>query len=135
MVNKLETMRKQIEDERKRSANDAATVAALDSMNDRMLDIELRLVSKSDLLSDDKYYVEAYKVYLNLIWLAGEVGNGAGDVAGGADFRPTDASLAVLADIEKELSAAKAAFDKLMSEDVPNFNKTMAGKVEAIATK
>ena len=37
--------------------------------------------------SDDKYFQQAYRVYMNLIWLNGEVGPGAGDVAGGADFR------------------------------------------------
>ncbi len=135
MINKLETMRKQIEDQKKRAANDGAVISSLGDMDAKMLDVELRLLSKSDLMSDDKYYVEAYKVYLNLIWLSGEVGAGAGDVAGGADSRPTDASLAWLADIEKDLGAAKAAFDKLLQEDIPAFNRTMAGKVDAIATR
>jgi hypothetical protein len=31
--------------------------------------------------SDDKYFIEAYKVYFHLIWL-----NGQGDVAGSADY-------------------------------------------------
>ena len=44
---------------------------------------------------------------MNLLWLSGEIGSGAGDVAGGADFRPTDASLQVLATIEKDLAAAR----------------------------
>jgi len=94
--------------------------------------VELRLLTRSDLNSDDKYYVEAYKVYLNLIWLAGEVGTGAGDVAGGADSRPTDTSLEVLAAIEKDLEAAKAEYTKVMTEDVPAFNKAMSGKVNAL---
>ncbi len=53
----------------------------------------------------------AYKVYMNLIWLNGVVNSGAGDVAGGADYRPTDASVAVLEQIEKDLAAAKAEFE------------------------
>ena len=46
--------------------------------------------------SDDKYFQQAYRVYMNLIWLNGEVGPGAGDVAGGADFPPTDTSVSGL---------------------------------------
>ena len=34
-----------------------------------MFDVELKLLSQSDMNSDDKYYVEPYKVYMNLIWL------------------------------------------------------------------
>jgi hypothetical protein len=133
MINRLEIMRKQIEDQRKAAAGKADVIAALDDLNRKMLEVELLLVSRSDLMSDDKYYVEAYKVYMNLVWLSGEVGNGAGDVAGGAEYRPTDASLAVLAEIERDLAAAKAAFTKLMEVDVPAFNKTNAGKIATIA--
>jgi hypothetical protein len=133
MINRLEVMRRQIEDQRKAAAGKSDVIAALDELDRKMLDVELQLVSKSDLMSDDKYYVEAYKVYMNLVWLSGEVGNGAGDVAGGADFRPTDASLAVLAEIERDLAAAKAAYTKLMEVDVPAFNKTNAGKIATIA--
>ena len=43
--------------------------------------------------SDDKYFVEASGVYLDLMWLNAEVGTGGGDVAGGADFAPTEAQL------------------------------------------
>jgi len=73
----------------------------------------MRLLSRTDLHSDDKWYVEAYKVYMNLVWLNGVVGSGAGDVAGGAEYRPTDASAAVLELIEKDLTAAKGEFDRL----------------------
>ena len=40
-----------------------------------------------DLHSDDKWFVGTYRTYLSLLWLAGEIGGGAGDVAGGADWR------------------------------------------------
>ena len=88
--------------------------------------------SRTDLHSDDKWYVEKYKVYMNLVWLSGEVGTGAGDVAGGADYRPTDAQVAVLAEIEKDLAAAMAAFTKLLETDVKAFNELMAGKIQVI---
>ena len=48
--------------------------------------------------------MQAYKVYSNLIWLNGAVGTGAGDEAGGADYRPTDTQVAVLETIEKDLA-------------------------------
>jgi photosystem II stability/assembly factor-like uncharacterized protein len=133
MVNKLETMRKQIEDQRKANAGKADLDGALADLDKKMLNVELQLVSRSDLTSDDKYYVEPYKVYLNLVWLAQQVGNGGGDVAGGAEFPPTDADVAVLGVIEKDLETAKADYKKLMEVDVPAFNKQMAGKIATIA--
>jgi photosystem II stability/assembly factor-like uncharacterized protein len=132
MINKLEIVRKQIEDQRKAGTASADVSSALNGLDAKLLGVELRLVTKSDLNSDDKYYVEAYKVYLNLVWLAGEVGTGAGDVAGGADSRPTDTSLEVLAQFESDLNAAKAEYTRVMTEDVPAFNKAMSGKVNAL---
>ena len=133
MINRLETLRKQLEDQRAKSAGDNSTIAAIDAMDKKLLDVELKLLSRTDLHSDDKWYVESYKIYMNLVWLAGEVGTGAGDVAGGADSRPTDASLAVLAMLEKELAAAKAAYDRVMREDVPAYNASASGKVTPIS--
>ena len=130
-----EGLRKQIEDQRKANAGKADVLASLDALDHKMLDVELRLVSHSDLNSDDKYYVERYRVYMNLIWLSGEVGSGAGDVAGGADQRPTDASMATLGEIERELGAAKAAYERLLRDDVPAFNKMNAGKIANIAVR
>jgi hypothetical protein len=129
MINKLEIVRKQIEDQRKAPATTADISSSLTQLDSKLLGVELRLLSRTDMNSDDKYFVEAYKVYMNLIWLSGEVGLGAGDVAGGADSRPTDTSMQVLAAIEADLAAAKAEYTKVMSEDVPAFNKAMSGKV------
>ena len=64
---------------------------------------------------------------MNLVWLSGVVGSGAGDVQGGADFRPTDASLQVLDMIERDLAAATSAFTTLVEKDVPAFNRTFKG--------
>jgi len=133
MINRLEVMRKQVEDQRAAHAGDSGVERSLADLDAKMLDVELRLLSRTDLHSDDKWYVEPYKVYMNLIWLSGEVGSGAGDVAGGADYRPTDASMAVLAEIERDLAAAKTAFTTLMQQDVPAFNGAMKGKLPAIS--
>jgi hypothetical protein len=106
----------------------ADLLKSVDEMDKKMQDVEYKLISKSDRTSDDKYYVEAYKLYLNFIWLNGEVGTGAGDVAGGADFRPTEASLGVLEMLETELAKAQADYRNLMEKEVPAFNRLVAEK-------
>jgi photosystem II stability/assembly factor-like uncharacterized protein len=128
MINRIEVMRKQIEDLARTHRGKPEIENALKELDAKMMDVELLLLSRTDLHSDDKWYVEAYKIYMNLIWLNGVVGTGAGDVAGGADARPTDASVAVLEMIEKDLAAAKQAFAHLMNNEVPAFNRAMAGK-------
>ena len=44
--------------------------------------MEYQLITRADALSDDKYFQTAYALYQNFIWLNGEMGTGAGDVAG-----------------------------------------------------
>ncbi len=132
IANKLEIMRKQIEDQLAANKGKTDVESALQALDKRMLDVELQLLSRADLHSDDKYFMEAYKVYLNLLWLSGAVGSGAGDEAGGADYRPTDAQLQVLDLIEKDLAKAAADYKVLMEKDVPAFNQSMAGKVPPI---
>ena len=121
--------RKQIEDQVKANAAKPAIVKALTDLNKTILDVELKLVSRSEMLSDDKYFPEAYKVYMNLIWLSGGVGQGASDEAGSIDYKPTDTQMQVLdGRSRQELAAAKAGFEKLLSTDIPAFNKAMAGR-------
>jgi hypothetical protein len=132
MVNRMEIWRKQIEDQLNANAAKADVVKALNNLNKAVLDVELKLVSRSEMLSDDKYFPEAYKVYMNLIWLSGGVGMGASDEAGSIDYRPTETQMQVLQVIEKDLAAAKAGFDRLMSSTLPAFNKAMSGKVPTI---
>jgi photosystem II stability/assembly factor-like uncharacterized protein len=132
MVNKMERWRKQIEDQVKASAARPAVVKSLKNLDTAIWDVEVKLVSRSEIHSDDKYFPEAYKVYMNLIWLSGGVGQGASDEAGSIDYKPTDTQMQVLDVIEKELASAKAGFDKLQATDIPAFNKAMAGKVAEI---
>ena len=132
MVNKMELWRKQIEDQVKANAAKPAIVKSLKDLDKAIWDVEVKLVSRSEIHSDDKYFPEAYKVYMNLIWLSGGVGQGASDEAGSIDYKPTDTQMQVLDVIEKELASAKAGFDKLVGTDLPAFNKLMAGKVPAI---
>ena len=132
MVNRMEIWRKQIEDQIKANAAKPAVVKSLKDLDKAIWDVEMKLVSRSEIHSDDKYFPEAYKVYMNLIWLSGGVGQGASDEAGSIDYKPTDTQMQVLDVIEQELASAKAGFDRLQSTDIPAFNKTMAGKVPPI---
>jgi hypothetical protein len=132
MINRIEKMREQVEQQIAGSSGDAAN--ALRSLDSTMLSVEHQLVARANLQSDDKFYVSRPAIYMQLLWLSGEVGLGAGDVAGGADYRPTDESLAWLKELEAALSSTKADFTKLVGQDVPAFNQRMQGKVKPIAT-
>ena len=104
----------------------AELLKTVEEMDKKLQAVEYKLVSPSEVNSDDKYYVEAYKVYLNLIWLNAEVGNGGGDVFGGTDFRPTDTSLDLLKTLEGEMNTAVEEYQKLIQQDLPAFNHTLA---------
>ena len=132
MVNKMEVWRRQIENQMKANASKPAMAKALADLDKKIWDVESKLVSRSEIHSDDKYFPEAYKVYMNLIWLSGGVGQGASDEAGSIDYKPTDTQMRVLDVIEKDLASAKGAYDKLMSADLPTFNKSMSGKLKEI---
>jgi len=106
-----------------------ALLNQIGEMEKKLYAVETRLLEPAQMTSDDKYFQQAYRVYMNLIWLNGEVGPGAGDVAGGADFPPTDTSVGVLETIEKDLGSAKAEYKTLMERDVPAFNRAVAGTI------
>jgi hypothetical protein len=132
MINRIEKMREQVERQLASSSGDAA--AALRSIDSAMLGVEHQLIARANLQSDDKFYVETPAIYMQLLWLSGEVGLGAGDVAGGADYKPTDESLEWVKTLESALAAAKADFTKLVGQEVPAFNQRMQGKIKPIAT-
>ncbi len=131
IVNHIEIMRKQLEvlqaSSRGVSGREDISKAALD-LNLKMQAVEEKLLERAQWTSDDKYFQQAYRVYMNLIWLNGEVGPGAGDVAGGADFRPTDTSLELLAELEQKLAGSKAEYESLLSTEVAAFNRMMTEK-------
>lgn len=134
MINRLEIMRKQIEDPiaTHDGEDNGEVVRALEELDGKMMDVELQLLSRTDIHSDDKWYVESYKVYMQLIWLNAEVGLGAGDVQGGAAYRPTDAAVEWFRTVEDELAAARAAFERIIEMELPAFNEAMAGRIPAI---
>src|SRR5262249_40887000 len=128
---KAEEKKKEATDSKqvKSEANpDPELLKAVEAMDQKMQDVEYKFISRADALSDDKYYSVSEKVYLKLIWLNGEVGTGAGDVAGGVDNPPTDSAAAVLETIEKELSEAQSAYRELLEKEVPVFNRSLLDK-------
>jgi photosystem II stability/assembly factor-like uncharacterized protein len=103
----------------------AELLKTAEDFDKKLLAIENRFVSPSLLNSDDKYFVEPYRVYLNLIWLNAEVGTGGGDVAGGADFAPTDTQMQLLQAYESEISAVDADYQRVMKDDLPTLNRAL----------
>jgi hypothetical protein len=128
MVNQLELWRKQIEDQKKAKASDAGAVNVLGELDKVLWDTEMQLVSRSEIHSDDKYFPEAYKVYMNLIWLNGAVGQGASDEAGGVDWKPTDVQFQMTTMIEGQIAKAKLEMDKYKATTIPAFNAANAAK-------
>jgi photosystem II stability/assembly factor-like uncharacterized protein len=132
MINSIEVMRKQLEDVQKAYRDDASKASLLKQvveMDKKLLEVETKLLEPAQMTSDDKYFQQAYRVYMNLIWLNGEVGPGAGDVSGGADFAPTDTSVSLVETIEKDLNAARSDYNRMMEQDVPAFNRAVAGSM------
>ena len=103
----------------------AELLKGAEDLDKKLSAVEYELVSPSLLNSDDKYFVESYKVYLNLIWLNAEVGTGGADVAGGADFAPTDTQLELLKTFEADMEAADADYQRVMKEDLPALNRNL----------
>ncbi len=136
MVNAIEIMRKQLEDMRKAFVGDpskAAQLKQIDEMDRKLYDTEAKILEPAQMTSDDKYFQQAYRIYMNLIWLNGEVGPGAGDVAGGSDFPPTDTSVGVMEGLEKDLTTVKTDYRRLMEQDVPAFNRSVAAGMTPLA--
>jgi hypothetical protein len=133
-INRIEIMREQVEKLRKDNASNKAIDTQLADIYKKMFDTELHYLSNTEMHSDDKWYVEKYKLYLNLVWQLGEVGGGASDVAGGVAYGPTSAQLNAYEDHLREIQAAQTAFTKLMA-DVDAFNKANTGKLPALSDK
>jgi len=126
MVNAMERWRKQIEDQLKTHAS-GATADALRRLDAQILDVENQLVSPEARLSDDKQYSTPFRMYWNLRWLAGRVGQGIQNTAGGSDYEPTVVQRDNFAKLQAKLAATRAAFENLKTTIVPAFNRDMRG--------
>jgi photosystem II stability/assembly factor-like uncharacterized protein len=108
--------------------HNADLLKATENLDEKLQTVEHKFVSPALANSDDKYYSESYKLYLNLIWLNAEVGTGGGDVAGGADFAPTDTQLELLKTYGSEMTGAEADYQKIIKTDLPGFNRFLADR-------
>ena len=96
-----------------------------EAMSKKLMAIETQLASEALLNSDDKYFVEPYQLYLNLMWLNADVGTGGGDVLGGADNAPTDNQLQLLNQYESQFAGVQAQYQKLVKDDLPALNRAL----------
>ena len=55
-----------------------------------------------------------------------EVGTGGGDVAGGADFAPTEAQLNTLGTLEAEMASVEAELNRILEQDLPALDQALA---------
>ncbi len=108
-----------------KAAQKAELLKQVEAMNKKLKSIEYQLTSRAMTNSDDKYFVEPYELYLNLIWLNAAVGTGGGDVAGGADFAPTDNQLQLVKLYEGEYAKVKEDYQKLIKDDLPALNRAL----------
>ena len=127
MTNQIERMRKTLEDDHKKFAAQSALLTRIAAIDQRLQDVEYKLISRNDALSDDKYFISQFKLYMNFMWLEGEIGSGLGDVAGSGDYGPTETSLGLVLGLERELQAVAAEYKTLMEKDVPAYNGSLAG--------
>jgi hypothetical protein len=89
------------------------------------------LVSPEARLSDDKQYSVPFRMYWNLLWLAGRVGQGIQNTAGGSDYEPTVVQRENFAKLQAQLAATRTAFENLKTTTLPAFNQAGHGvKIE-----
>jgi hypothetical protein len=100
-------------------------LTAAEGLDKKLQAVESRLVSQALRNSDDKYFVEPYGIYLDLIWLNAEVGTGGGDVAGSADFAPTETQLNLLRSYETELAQVDSDYHGILRDDFPPFDQAL----------
>ena len=127
MTNQIEWMRKQLEDQQKTMQGKAPCCKAIEAIDQKLQDVEYKMITRADALSDDKYFQTAYKLYQNFIWLNGEIGTGAGDVQGSGDWGPTETAVGLVLDLERQLQAVQAEYKGVMERDVPAFNQAIKG--------
>jgi len=127
MTNQIEWMRRQLEDQHKTVQGKAELMKIMDSIDQKLQDVEYKMITRADALSDDKYFQTAYKLYQNFIWLNGEIGTGAGDVAGTGDWGPTETAIGLVLDLEKQLQAVQVEYKSVMEKDVPAYNQAISG--------
>jgi photosystem II stability/assembly factor-like uncharacterized protein len=127
MTNQIEWMRRQLEDEHKTIAGKAELMKVMDTIDRKLQDVEYKMITRADALSDDKYFQTAYALYQNFIWLNGEIGTGAGDVQGSGDWGQTETANSLVHDLETQLQTVQAEYKGIMEKEVPAYNQMISG--------
>jgi hypothetical protein len=112
----------------KASEADAAVFEAVEALERDTRAVEDRLLQPTLAEADEKSFRGELELYLKLLWLQAEVGAGAADVSGNADFPPTRAEREVYQLLSGQLSEARKAFDALYATALPAFNETMRAR-------
>ncbi len=131
MVNRIERLRKQIEDmpDYLKGRPDAEQILKdAKELDTKSAAVEDELLQKSLAAGDSKTYPDDMKLYMKLLWLAGEVGDGAGDIAGNPDFAPTRQQTEVFGILQQRLESAQSQYHELMEKTIPAFNDTLKAK-------
>ena len=138
MINRLEWTRKQIQDLRKMLTAEkapAADFASVDDLEKKVRAVEDRLLQPTLAEADQKSFRGPLQLYLALLWLQAEVGPGAADVSGNADFPPTKPELEVYDVLSKRLADARLAFDDLYAKGIPAFEEASKGRVRLLSVE
>ncbi len=131
MINDIELVRKQIQDMPvyfTGNPDSAFVMNKASILNTRALHIEHQLFQKYLATGVSKTYPAQLKLYLKFVWLAGEIGSGAGDVTGDPDFPPTKQDMEVYQLLNKQLHNTQKEFNSFMSQSVPAFNSAVGLK-------
>ena len=124
-INQIERIRKQLED-LKGSTEQLAAAQVLDKKLKAVEDILLSPVAHEN---DPKSYREPMTIYFHYLHLLGQVGNGAGDMAGNPGFKPTDQSKEFHVILKKRLDDVLAKLKTVLDTDVARFNQTSGVQV------
>ena len=129
ILNAIEWMRRQLEDMQPRlTGKNAGLKKAADLLDQKLQAVEYSLFNKDMAPSDDKYYMSAYKVYFNMLWMYAELNGKVLDVWGSGEQKPTKTLPALIEMLEAELKTGAAEFANVLARDVAAFNRQLAAK-------
>ena len=131
-INQIEWIRKQIHDLielLKENKSDYSVLTAARKLDNKIVNVEGKYFQKILAEGDLKSFRAPVKLYSQLALLAG-------DIAGSADFPPTDQQIEVHDELKKELAAAQEQLNELISKDIDAFNTLLKEKnIPSIITK
>ncbi len=134
-INEIERVRSQLDNLRDMYGKDStkkAMVEAAKTLDSTLVALESRLIEPPSMQSSPKTFASAMQVYEKLLFLEGQVGSGAGDVAGNPDYPPTAGEVEVHRILTQRLDAILADLHAVLARDVPEFNKAAGVRVGVV---